>query len=115
MLESYKVYVQEMKDDSPDDPDPTLSLEKDDMLRQAYYKDAREDGHHPESYRVLKKALYERQIEGKHTPFQGYFITPEEREEIENDKKLPSYSRAFVQDVHAQIKMHQHALQYKEP
>ncbi|CAH3182239.1 unnamed protein product [Porites lobata] len=39
--------------------------EKDDVLSQAYYKYAREDGHHPESYRVLK-VLYERHIEGKH-------------------------------------------------
>ena len=33
-------------------------VEKDDVLRQAYYKYAREDGHHPENYRVLK-VLYE--------------------------------------------------------
>ena len=59
---------------------------------------ARKDRHHAESYRVLK-ALYERHIEGKHVPFQSYVITPEEREEIENDRKLPSYSRAFVQDA----------------
>ena len=38
-------------------------------------------------------------IEGKHVPFQRYVITPEEREEIENDKQLPSYSRAFAQDA----------------
>ena len=56
--ESYKFYVQKMKEDSRDDPDATLCLEKDDELRQAYYKYAREDGHHPESYRVLK-VLYE--------------------------------------------------------
>ena len=67
-----------------------------DVLRQAYHKYAREDGHHPESYRVLK-VLYEKHIEGKHVPFQRYVITPEEREEIENDKQLPSYSRAFAQ------------------
>ena len=41
------VYVQKMKKESPDDLDPTLSLEKND-------KYAREDGQHPESYRVLK-------------------------------------------------------------
>ena len=51
-----------------------------------------------ESYRVLK-VLYERHIEGKHVPFQLYVITPEEREEIENVKQLPSYSRAFAQDA----------------
>ena len=45
------------------------------------------------------KVLYERHIEGKHVPFQRYVITPEEREEIENDKQLPTYSRAFVQDA----------------
>ena len=28
-----------------------------------------------------------------------YVITPEEPEEIENDKQLPSYSRAFAQDA----------------
>ena len=44
------------------------------------------------------KTLYERHTEGKHVPFQRYVI-PEEREEIENDKKLPSYSRAIVQDA----------------
>ena len=81
--ESYKFYVQKMKEDSSDDPDPTLSLEKDDMLRQPYYNYAREDGHHPESYRVLK-ALYERHIEDKHVLFQRYVITSEEREGIEN-------------------------------
>ena len=59
---------------------------------------AREGRHHPESYRVLK-ALYERHIEGKHVPFQRYVINPEEREEIENDKQLPTSSRAFVQDA----------------
>ena len=32
-------------------------------------------------------------------PIQRYVITPEEREEIENDRKLLSYSRGFVQDV----------------
>ena len=57
--ESYKFYVQKMKEDSRDDPDATLCLEKDDVLSQAYYKYAREDGHHPESYQVLK-VLYER-------------------------------------------------------
>ena len=48
----------------------------------------------PESFRVLK-VLYERHIEGKHVPFQRYVITPDECEEIENDKQLPSHSRAF--------------------
>ena len=38
-------------------------------------------------------------IEGKHVPFQRYVITPEEKEEIKNDKQLPSYSRAFAQDA----------------
>ena len=38
-------------------------------------------------------------IKGKHVPFQRYVITPEEREEIENEKQLPTYSRAFVQDA----------------
>ena len=96
--ESCKFYVQRMKEDSPEHPDLTLSLEKNDMLGQAYYKFARDCGHFPVSYRVLK-ALYERHIEGKHVPFHRYIITPEEREEIENDKKLPSYSRAFVQNA----------------
>ena len=81
--ELYKFYVQKSKDDSSDDPDLTLSLEKDDVPRQPYYNYAREDGHHAESYWVLK-ALYERHTEGKHVPFQRYVITPEEREEIEN-------------------------------
>ena len=47
---------------------PRCYTEKDDVLRQAYYKHAREDEHHLESYRVLK-VLYERYIEGKHVPF----------------------------------------------
>ena len=54
-------YVQKMKKESPDDLDPTLSLEKNDVLGQVYYKYAREDRQHPESYRVLK-ALYKRHI-----------------------------------------------------
>ena len=40
--------------------------QKDDVLRQAYYKYAREDGHHPESYWVLK-VLHERQIRAIYT------------------------------------------------
>ena len=47
--------VRPKKKDSPDHPDPTPSLEKKDVLRQAYYKYAREDEHHPESYRVCMK------------------------------------------------------------
>ena len=53
----------------------------------------------------MLKALFERNIEGKHVPFHSYVVTPEEREEIEKDKQLPYYSTAFVQG--AQIKMHQ--------
>ena len=87
-----------MKEDSRDDPDATRCLEKDDVLCHAYYKHAREDEHYPESYRVLN-ALYERHIEGKHVPFQRHVIAPEERGEIENDKKLPSCSRFFVEDT----------------
>ena len=56
-----RFYVQKMKKESPDDLDPTLSLEKNDVLGQVYYKYAREDRQHPESYRVLK-ALYKRHI-----------------------------------------------------
>ena len=52
-------------EDSPDHQDPTLSQEKHDLLGQAYYKYARDCGHFPESYRVLK-TLYERHIEDKH-------------------------------------------------
>ena len=48
--ESYKFYVQKMKKDSRDEPDATLCLEKDDFLRQAYYKYATEEGHLSESY-----------------------------------------------------------------
>ena len=97
--ESYKFYVQRMKEGSPEHPDPTrLSLEKNYLLSQVYYKYASDCGHFPESYRVLK-ALCERHIEGKHVPFHRYVITTEEREEIERDKKLPFYSRAFIQDA----------------
>ena len=87
-----------MKEDSLDDPDPTLSLEKNDLLSEAYYKYAKDCGHSPASYWVLK-ALYERHIEGKQVPFHRHVITPEEPEEIEGDKKLPPYSRAFAQDA----------------
>ena len=98
--ESYKFYVQKMKEDSSDDPDPTLNLEKDDALRQPYYNYAREDGHHPGSYRVLKP-LYERHIEGKHVPFQLYVITPEEREEIENKEGHRLISLKLLYKMHA--------------
>ena len=79
-----------MKEDSSDDPHPTLSLEKDDVLRQPYYNYAREDRHHPGSYRVLK-TLYERHIEGKHVPVQRYVIPPK------NEKRLKTIKRAIVQ------------------
>ena len=48
----------------------------------------------------MLKALYERHIEFKQVPFQRLknVINPKEREEIENDKKLLSYSRTFVHD-----------------
>ena len=72
-----------------DHPDPTHSLAKKDVLRQAYYKYAREDGHHPESYRVLK-TLYERHIEGKHVPFQRYVIPPK------NEKRLKTIKSYFL-------------------
>ena len=87
-----------MIEDSRDDPDPTLCVEKDDLLRQAYFKYASDDAHHPESFRVLK-VLYERHIKSKQVPFEGYVISSEELEEIERDKQLSSYSRAFAQDV----------------
>ena len=96
--ESYKFYVQRMTEDSPDDTDPTLSLEKNDLLGQAYYNYARDGSHFPESYRVLK-ALYEWHIEGKNVRFHRYAIIFEEREEVERDKKLPSYTRTFAQDA----------------
>ena len=57
----HKFYVQKKEKESPDDLDPTLSLEKNDVLGQAYYKYARGDEQHPESYRLLK-ALYKRHI-----------------------------------------------------
>ena len=49
-----QVYVRKIKEDSPDDPDVHFVQKKDDVLRQAYYKYAREDGHHLEINRVLK-------------------------------------------------------------
>ena len=79
-----KLYVQK-KEDSPDHPDPKPSLEKKDVLRQAYYKYARKDGHHPESYWVLK-TLYERHIEGKHLPFQSHVIPPKNLKRLETMK-----------------------------
>ena len=77
-------------EDSRDNPDPTPSLEEKDVLRQAYYAYyAREDGHHPESYRVFK-TLYERHIEGKYVPFQRYVIPPK------NEKKLKTIKSYFL-------------------
>ena len=38
-------------------------------------------------------------LKANHVPFQRYVINPEEREEIKNDKQLPTSSRAFVQDA----------------
>ena len=90
--------VRPKKKDSPDHPDPTPSLEKKDVLRQAYYKYAREDEHHPESYRVFK-TLYERHIEGKHKPFQRYVIPPKNDKRLKTIKSYTSYSRAIVQDA----------------
>ena len=96
-----------MKEDSRDHPDPTLCLEKDFFLRQAYFKYASDDGHHPESFRVLK-VLYERHIKGKHVLFEGYVISSEELKEIERDKQLSSYSRGFCARC-TQIKMYCYA------
>ena len=53
----------------------TQSRQKRFALGQAYYKYARDCGHLPVSYRVLK-ALYKRHIEGKNVPFHRYIITP---------------------------------------
>ena len=92
-----KLYVQK-NEDSPDHPDPTPSLEKKDVLRQAYYKYARKDGHHPESYRVFK-TLYERHIEGKHVPFQRYVIPPKNDKRLKTIKSYTSYSRTLAQDA----------------
>ena len=38
-------------------------------------------------------------LKAKHVLFHRYVITPEEREEIERDKKSPFYSGALIQDV----------------
>ena len=96
--ESYKFYVKEMKEDNPQVPDPTLMLEKEDVLHELYYKYASEEGHHPQSYRVLK-CLFERHIEGRHLPFHRYFITPLEEEAIEEDGQLPPYCKTVLQNV----------------
>ena len=74
------------------------SLEKKDVLRQAYYKYAKEDGHHPESYRVFK-TLYERHIEGKHVTFQRYIIPPKNEKRLKTTKPSYSLTRAIVQDA----------------
>ena len=69
-----------------------------DVLRQAYYKYARKDGHHPESYRVFK-TLYERHIEGKHVPFQRYFIP------LKNEKRLKTI-KGYLLILEPLYKMH---------
>ena len=92
---SYQFYVQRMKEDPLE---PTLCLDQRDVLVSAYNKYALENGHHPESCRVLK-ALFERYIEGEQVPFPSCVITSEEQAEIEKDTHLPSYSRAFLQDA----------------
>ena len=50
--ESYKFYIQRMKEDCPDHPDPALSQEQNNLLGQAYYKYATDCGHFPKSYSV---------------------------------------------------------------
>ena len=90
--ESYKRHIQNMATDSQD---PLIRLDREYVLLRAYYKYAKEEGHHPESRRVLKD-LYERHVQGKSVPLPRYFITPEESGIMETDKHLPEYSRAFV-------------------
>ena len=92
MWDSYKRRVQYMEEYPQD---PLLRLEREYMLLRAYYKYAKEEGHHPESQRVLKD-LYERHVQDKPVPFNRYFITPEERGIMETDTHLPAYSRAFA-------------------
>ena len=70
--------------------EPGLSLEKNCLLGQAYYKYARNCGQRLRMKDTLK---------AKHVLFHRYVITPEEREEIERDKKSPFYSGALIQDV----------------
>ena len=94
--ESYKLYMQRMKEDCLD---PILSLEKNDLVGQRRITSTQVTAV-IKGYRVLK-ALYERHIEFKQVPFHRLknVINPKEREEIENDKKLLSYSRAFDHDL----------------
>ena len=89
--ESYRRHIQNM---TKDPQDPLIRLDGEFVLLRAYYKYAKEEGHHPESRRVLKD-LYERHVQGKSVPLPRYFITPEERG-METDKHLPEYSRAFA-------------------
>ena len=51
-----------MTESSRDDPDATLSTERR-CAASGVLQVHREDGHHPESYQVLK-VIYERHIEG---------------------------------------------------
>ena len=83
-----------------DHPDLTPSLEKKDVLRQAYHKYAREDGHHPESYGLLK-TLYERHIEGKHVPFQSYVIPPKTLKRLETIKSYLLILEELSYKMHA--------------
>lgn len=92
MWDSYKRHVQNMEEDPQD---PLLRLEREYMLLRVYYKYAKEEGHHPESHRVLKD-LYERHVQDKPVPCNRYFITPEERGIMETDTHLPAYSRALA-------------------
>ena len=97
--ESFKLYAQRMKEESREDPDPTLSLEKNDVPYVRRITSTQERTGFTTKVTECLKALYKRPIEGKHVPFQRYVIIPEEDEETGNDQQLPSYSRAFAQDT----------------
>ena len=68
------------KEDSPDNPDPTPSLEKKMCCVRRITSTQGRTGITPKVTETPKvkvlKTLYERHIEGKHVPFQRYVIPP---------------------------------------
>ena len=73
----------------------TLCLEKDYVLREAYYKYVREDGHYPESYRCWRFCMKDT-LKANTYLFNVMSSPPKNQEREEIDRQLPSYSRAFI-------------------
>ena len=95
--ESYKLYVQRMKEDSPDHPDPSLSGEKNDLLGRRITS--------TQATAVISpKVIWCPRVCMKDTlkaKTYLFTVTSSPRKNVKRFKtiKLPSYSRAFIQDA----------------